>query len=41
MGRGLVGGVAGSVHGILAGKLINKALARSENDKQPPMHPYQ
>ena len=41
IGRGLAGGVAGAVPGILAGKLINQALARSENDKQPPMHPYQ
>ena len=41
MGRGLAGGVAGAVPGVLAGKLINQALSRSENDKQPPMHPYQ
>jgi hypothetical protein len=41
IGRGLAGGIAGSVPGILAGKLMNQALARSENNKQPPMHPYQ
>ena len=41
MGRGLAGGAVGSVPGILAGKLMNQALARSENNKQPPMHPYQ
>ena len=40
MGRGLAGGAIGSVPGILAGKLMNQALARSENNKQPPMHPY-
>ncbi len=37
----MAGGFAGGVPGILAGKLMNQALARSENDKQPPMHPYQ
>ena len=41
IGRGLAGGLAGGVSGILAGKLINQVLSRSENDKQPPMHPYQ
>ena len=33
VGRAMVGGLAGGVPGILAGKLINQALARSDNDK--------
>tara|TARA_R100000995_G_scaffold72113_1_gene40823 strand:+ start:305 stop:1375 length:1071 start_codon:yes stop_codon:yes gene_type:complete len=40
MGRAMVGGIAGAVPGIIAGKLINQALSRSELDKQPTMHPY-
>ena len=33
IGRAMAGGLAGSVPGILAGKLANQALARSDNDK--------
>ncbi len=44
VGRAMVGGLAGGVPGILAGKLINQALARSENDKvsslSGSMNPY-
>ena len=44
IGRAMAGGLAGSVPGILAGKLINQALARSENDKASSlagsMNPY-
>ena len=44
IGRAMAGGLAGSVHGILAGKLANQALARSENDKASSlagsMNPY-
>ena len=44
IGRAMGGGLAGSVPGILAGKLINQALARSENDKASSlagsMNPY-
>ena len=44
VGRAMVGGLAGGVPGILAGKLINQALARSENDKASSlagsMNPY-
>ena len=44
IGRAMAGGLAGSVPGILAGKLANQALARSENDKASSlagsMNPY-
>ena len=44
IGRAMAGGLAGSVPGILAGKLANQALARSENDKTSSlagsMNPY-
>ena len=44
IGRAMGGGLAGSVPGILAGKLANQALARSENDKASSlagsMNPY-
>ena len=44
VGRAMVGGLAGGVPGILAGKLINQALARSDNDKTSSlagsMNPY-
>ena len=44
VGRAMVGGLAGGIPGILAGKLINQALARSENDKTSSlagsMNPY-
>jgi hypothetical protein len=33
IGRAMAGGLVGSVPGILAGKLANQALARSDNDK--------
>ena len=40
----MAGGLAGSVPGILAGKLANQALSRSENDKASSlagsMNPY-
>jgi hypothetical protein len=40
----MVGGLVGGVPGILAGKLMNQALARSENDKTSSlagsMNPY-
>tara|TARA_R100001510_G_C7649762_1_gene207233 strand:+ start:1126 stop:2229 length:1104 start_codon:yes stop_codon:yes gene_type:complete len=44
VGRAMVGGLAGGVPGILAGKFINQALARSDNDKPSSlaggMNPY-
>ena len=44
IGRAMGGGLAGSVPGILAGKLANQVLARSENDKASSlagsMNPY-
>ena len=44
IGRAMAGGLAGSVPGILAGKLANQALARSDNDKPSSlaggMNPY-
>ena len=44
IGRAMAGGLAGSVPGILAGKLANQALARSDNDKASSlagnMNPY-
>ena len=44
IGRAMVGGLAGGIPGILAGKLANQALARSENDKTSSlagsMNPY-
>ena len=44
IGRAMAGGLAGSVPGILAGKLANQALARSDNDKTSSlagsMNPY-
>jgi len=44
IGRAMAGGLVGSVPGILAGKLANQALARSDNDKASSlagnMNPY-
>ena len=44
IGRAMTGGLVGSVPGILAGKLANQALARSDNDKASSlagnMNPY-
>ena len=44
IGRAMVGGLAGGIPGILAGKLMNQALARSDNDNPSSlaggMNPY-